>query len=290
MRPHLRLLLTGALFSTGGALIKSCSFPALQRAGVRSAIAALLLFVLLPEARRLPSRRTLLLLPAYIGATCLFVVSNTLTTAANAIFLQSTYPLWVTLLGPLLLRERPTRSDLAVLLCIVAGMSLFFVAPTEASAIATDPRLGDVLACVSGLSFGLLLIGFRWLGRSGRGEQSVAVAWGNVIAAPAALLLAPFVGQTPIAGDAASWGAIAFLGVFQIALPYAILMRTVAHVPAIQASLLLMIEPALNPILTFVLLGERPHALAVVGGALILGAVVLGAVLSARTRRSPPAA
>jgi drug/metabolite transporter (DMT)-like permease len=146
MRPHLRLLLTGALFSTGGALIKSCSFPALQRAGLRSAIAAVALFVLLPEARRLPSRRALLLLPAYFGATCLFVVSNTLTTAANAIFLQSTYPLWVTLLGPLLLRERPTRSDLLVLLCIVAGMSLFFVAPAEASAIATDPRLGDILA------------------------------------------------------------------------------------------------------------------------------------------------
>jgi drug/metabolite transporter (DMT)-like permease len=131
-----------------------------------------------------------------------------------------------------------------------------------------------------------LLIGFRWLGRSGRGEQSVAVAWDNVVAVPAALVLAPLVGQTPVLGDAASWGAIAFLGVFQIALPYAILMRTVAHVPAIQASLLLMIEPALNPILTFALLGERPHALAVTGGALILGAVVVGAVLSARTRRS----
>src|SRR5712671_4972582 len=99
MRARLRIVIAGALFSTGGALIKSCAFAPLQKAGVRAAIAALTLFVLLPEARRLPSRRVLLLLPAYFGATALFVVGTSLTTAANAIFLQSTYPPWVTLLG-----------------------------------------------------------------------------------------------------------------------------------------------------------------------------------------------
>src|SRR5688572_9611829 len=134
------ILLAGALFATGGALIKSCDFPSLQRAGMRAAIAAVAIFALLPEARRWPNGRILRLVPAYFGATCLFVVANTLTTAANAIFLQSTAPLWLTLLGPWLLRERPSRADLVVLACIAVGMSLFLLAPAEAVATAPDPQ------------------------------------------------------------------------------------------------------------------------------------------------------
>jgi drug/metabolite transporter (DMT)-like permease len=278
----LRILASGALFSLGGTLIKVCQFPGLQSAGLRAIIAALTLFLLLPEARRLPSFRILLLLPAYFGATCLFVVANTFTTAANAIFLQAAYPLWVTVFGPLLLRERPRRIDLIVLAIILLGMLLFFLSPTARSATAPDPRLGDVLAIVSGVCYGLLLVGFRWLGRAGAGEQCAAVAWGNVFTAPVALALAPVFGQQLVAGDANSWLAIAVLGVFQVGCAYALLVRAISHVPAVQASVLLMIEPAMSPVIAFLAHGERPHGLAIAGGVVIVAAVLIGGLSSTR--------
>lgn len=285
MSPHLRVLAAGVLFSLGGALIKACSFPALERAGLRSLVAAAVLFAMLPEARRWPRGGTLRLLPAYFGATSLFVVANTLTTAANAIFLQSTYPFWVTVLGPLLLGEKARRRDLFVLLCIAIGMTLFFVAPAVSSATAPEPRLGDIVALVSGLSYGLLLLGFRWLGRQGAGEACAAVAWGNAFTGPVALALAPVFGQQLTLGDPTSWAAIVTLGVLQVGLAYALLVRAIPHVPAVQASLILMIEPALNPVLAFAMHGEQPHWLAIVGGA-----VIVGAVLAGNLRRRPPTA
>ena len=284
LRPQLRLLAAGALFSLGGALIKSCDFPALQRSGLRSAIAAATLFLLLPEARRLPGRRAWLLLPAYFGATSLFVLANSYTTAASAIFLQSTAPLWITLLGPLLLREKPRRIDLALLACIAAGMTLCFLAPSASSATAPNPRLGDVLALVSGLSYGLVLLGFRWMARADDGEAAVTIAWGNLLGAPLAFALMPLFGQSLTAGDPTSWLAIAVLGVFQVALAYAWVVRAMPHVPAVQASLILMIEPALNPWLAFLVHGERPHALVLAGGALIVGTVAAGSFLSSHAR------
>jgi drug/metabolite transporter (DMT)-like permease len=284
LRPPVRLLAAGALFSLGGALIKSCQFPALERSGLRSAIAAVALFLFLPEARRWPSARALLLLPAYFGATCGFVLANSYTTAASAIFLQSTAPLWVTLLGPLLLGEKPRRADLFVLGAIVLGMTLCFLAPSASSASAPDPRLGNVLALVSGLSYGLVLLGFRWLGRHGEGEAAGTIAWGNLLGAPLAFALMPFFGQRFTASDAGSWLAILVLGVFQVALAYAWVVRAMPHVPAVQASLILMIEPALNPLLAFLVHGERPHALVLAGGALIVGAVAAGSFPSSRAR------
>src|SRR5690606_36490499 len=144
--------------------------PSLQRAGLRAALAAVVIFVLLPEARRRPSARILLVVPAYFGATCLFVVANTLTTPANAIFLQSTAPLWLVRRDPWRLHERATRADLVTLAGVGLGMPLFFVAPPQVQATAPDPRLGDWIAVASGISYALLLLGMRWLARAGTGE------------------------------------------------------------------------------------------------------------------------
>ncbi|MFY9342663.1 MAG: DMT family transporter [Planctomycetota bacterium] len=278
MRPEFRLLLTAALFASGGALLKATDYPSLQRAGMRGAIAAAAIFLLLPAARRAPNLRILCVVPAYFGATCLFVVANSFTTAANAIFLQSAAPLWLVLLGPWLLRERPTRNDLLTLLGVGAGMTLIFVAPAEAVATAPDPRLGDWFAVASGVSYALLLIGMRWLARGGSDEQCAAVAWGNLLTLPLAFALIPVFGQQPIAGTPRDWLVIAVLGVFQVGLAYAILVRTIAHVPALRASLVMMVEPVLNSLVTWLVHDEVPHWLAGAGGLVILGTVALGAL------------
>jgi DME family drug/metabolite transporter len=286
--PALRLLVTAALFASGGALLKACEFPALQRAGLRAALAAVAIFVLLPEARRWPNARVLRVVPAYFGATCLFVVANALTTAANAIFLQSAAPLWLVLLAPWLLHERPSRRDLATLLGVGAGMTLFFVAPARAVPTAPDPRLGDWVAVASGVSYALLLIGMRWLARANAGEQSAAIAWGNVLTFPAAFALMPLFGQQPIVGTAQDWVVIAVLGFLQVGLAYAILVRAIPHVPALRASLIMMIEPVLNSVVAWLVHGEAPHWLAGCGGALIVGTVLLTALPArARMPRAP---
>ena len=256
MPPTLRVLLAGALFASGGALLKSCDFPSLQRAGLRTGIAAVTLFVLLPTARRWPNLRILRLVLPYFGATVLFVIANTLTTSANAIFLQSTAPMWVLVFAPLLLRERATRRDLLVFAGVAAGMSLCFLAPTTVQRTAPDPRTGDLFALASGISFALLLMGMRWLTRSGPDETSTALAWSNTFAMPLAFLLMPFAGQTPVLGTAHDWIVIGVLGVFQVGIAYVVLASAIRHVAAVRTSLLLMIEPALNPVITFVVLGE----------------------------------
>jgi DME family drug/metabolite transporter len=278
MPPVLRLLLTAALFASGGALLKACEFPALQRAGLRAALAALTIFALLPEARRWPSWRILRLAPAYFGATCLFVVANALTTAANAIFLQSTAPLWLVLLGPWLLHERPTRTDLITLVGVGLGMTLFFVAPARAVATAPDPRLGDWVAVASGISYALLLAGMRWLARSGTGEQCAAIAWGNVVTCPLAFALMPLFAQQPTLGSTQDWVVITVLGVFQVGLAYTILVRAIPHVPALRASLVMMVEPVLNSVVAWLVHGEVPHWLAAAGGVLIVGTVLVAAL------------
>ena len=290
VRPGLQLLLTGVLFASGGAMLKLCDFPSLQRAGMRAAIAALAIFVLLPQARRRPNLRMLRIAPAYFAATVLFVVANALTTAANAIFLQSTAPLWLVLLGPLLLRERATARDLLVLAGIAAGMVLFFVAPAQALQTAPDPRLGDWFAVASGLGYALLLMGMRWLARDGGGEAAAAIAWSNLLACPIALALMPAFAQTPIAGSPRDWLVISYLGVFQVGVAYALMVRAIAHVTAVRAALLAMIEPPLSALLAWLVHGEVPHWLAAIGGALIVGTVLLAALLAPKAARPPPPA
>jgi DME family drug/metabolite transporter len=287
LRPQTRILLAGMLFATAGAFLKNGDFPSLQRAGVRAVIAAVTMFLLLPEARRRPDRATMLLALPYFGATCFFVISNTLTTAANAIFLQAASPLWVTLLGPLLLRERAQRSELLMLSCIGVGMALFFFAPASESASAPSPRLGDMFAIASGVCFALVLLGMRSISRRDPTHTAAAIAWGNAFTAPLSFALMPIVGQSPVVGDGSTWLTILFLGTCQVGLAYALLVRAMPHVGAVQASLLLMIEPALNPLLAYFVHGERPHWLAVLGGVLIVGSVTASAVVSRRRLATP---
>ncbi|MFK7739904.1 MAG: DMT family transporter [Planctomycetota bacterium] len=283
MSMAMRVVLAGVLFATGGALIKSCEMPSLQRAGVRALFAACTLFALLPEARQRPSRAVWLLIPAYFVATCFFVMANALTTAASTIFLQSTAPLWVLLLSPALLGERPRPRDLAMLVGIASGMALCFSAPNETQATAPNPALGNLLALLAGVGFAVLLVGMRRLAMRSPGDSAAVAAWGSVATCPLSFALMPLIGQTPSVGTASDWLVLLVLGVFQVGLAYAIFVRALPHVPAVQASLLLMIEPAINPLFALAAHGETPHWLTLAGGVLIVGSVAAGSVL-----RSPP--
>ena len=279
MSPAARIVLVGVLFATGGALIKVCEVPALQRAAMRALIAAITIFALVPATRRRPDRHVLKLIPAYFGTTCAFVVANSLTTAASTIFLSATAPLWVLLLSPFMLGERAKTKDLVVLTGIGIGMGLCFLAPNQVFATAPNPALGNLLALVSGVAFALLLIGMRRLANDGRDASAAVAAWGSLATCPMALALMPVVGQTLEVGTTADWLASTFLGVFQVGLAYVLLASAVPHVPAVRVSLLLMIEPALNPLIAFAMHSEVPHAYTIIGGAFIIGSVATGSLI-----------
>jgi len=277
VRNRLLLAATAVLFSTGGVAIKAASLTGWQIAGFRSAVAAAALLLLLPEARRGWAWRMLPVSAAYAATLVAFVLANRLTTAANAIFLQSTAPLYVLLLGPWLLREKVRRADAPYIVAIVGGLALFFVGREPAVRTAPSPGEGNLLALGSGVFYAFMLLGLRWLGRGqpSAGSPLATVALGNILAFLAALPMALGArGALPRMG-AADAAVILYLGVAQIGLSYFCLTRAIRHVTAFEATAILLIEPALNPVWVWLVHGERPGVWALAGGGLILLATLL---------------
>lgn len=270
------------LFSTGGAAIKAITLTPWQIASFRSGIAALALAVFIPDGRR-HWRWTLFPVGAAYAATLvLFVIATRLTTSANAIFLQSTAPLYLLLIGPFLLREPLSRSDLLFLLAVAAGMWLCVGTAQHAGATAPDPRTGNLLGAATGLTWALTVSGLRWLGRR-EGPSNAATATvvvGNMLAC---LVTLPMALPPPHAG----WknaGVLLYLGVFQIGLAYLFVTRAIRHVPAFEATTVLLLEPALNPIWVWLAQGEHPGSASIAGGVLILSATLVNAWWQSRKR------
>ncbi|PWU04552.1 MAG: EamA/RhaT family transporter [Terriglobia bacterium] len=272
IRPRLLLVAAALLFSTGGAAIKSATLTGWQVASFRSGVAAMALLIGVPESRRACSKRLIPVAAAYAATLVMFVLATRLTTAANAIFLQSTAPLYVLLLAPWLLQEHVRRSDLIYMLAVAAGMALFFLQNESAGATAPDPRRGNLIGAGSGVMWALTVTGLRRLGRGAPGNPAMAtVALGNVMAFLAALPLAWPV--TPAAG-AANLLVILYLGIVQIGVAYVCVTRAIRHVPAFEATTILLLEPVMNPIWAWLVHGEKPGFWAVTGGAVILSATL----------------
>jgi DME family drug/metabolite transporter len=269
-----RILAAALMFSTGGAAIKACALTALQIASFRSVFATLTMVLLLPEARRRWTWRVWLVATAYAAMLILFVLGNKLTTAANTIFLQGTAPIYILILSPILLREKVHRSDLLFMAAIAGGMALFFVGAQAPQETAPAPMLGNVFAAAAGVFWALTILGLRWLSRSEGGGGPAAVACGNLLAAVGVAPWAFPVG-TSVPRD---WLMVIFLGVVQISLAYILLTGGLRGVPALEASLLLVVEPVFNPIWAWLVHGELPARWAVVGGAIILGSTTLHTV------------
>jgi len=279
-RDRLMLLAAAVLFSTGGAAVKACSLSGWQVASFRSAVAAVAIFILIPASRPPWPRRIIVVGSAYAATMILFTLSNKLTTAANAIFLQGSAPLYVLLLSPWLLGERIRLRQMAFMATLGVGMVLFFVGNQPVVATAPNPMAGNILGAACGLSWALTIMGLRWIGR-GRddaGATIAAVCCGNLTAALITLPMAlPIAASTPT-----DWAIVVFLGVFQIGVAYAFLVRGISRVPAIEASLILLAEPVLNPLWAWAVHGEVPTVWAAVGGAIILGATAVMAMTGAR--------
>jgi drug/metabolite transporter (DMT)-like permease len=239
-------------------------------------VAALALALLAPAARRAWSWRTLVVAVPFAATIILYTLANRTTTAANAIFLQDTAPLYVLLLGPWLLGEHVTRRDLWSALLIGAGLVLMFAGTALPVVTAPDPVRGNVIATVAGITWALTLMGLRWLAARPQGGADALLAGalaGNALAALSAAFFA-----FPVAHASVMDGLfVAYLGVFQIACAYLLMSRAMPRLPAFEVSLLLLVEPVLAPVWAWLLLGEPTGPLAIAGGAAIMGATALRA-------------
>lgn len=273
---RLMVLTAALLFSTGGAAVKMTSLTGWQVASLRSGIAALALLLLLPAARRGWGWNSILVGCAYAGTMISFVLANKLTTAANAVFLQSTAPLYILLIGPWILDEPIRRRQLLFMAALAAGMSMIVTGGQAGSATAPNPSSGNVVGIVTGVCWAFTIIGLRWLGReqAGRSEPAgaaAAVAGGNLIACLLTIPLAlPIDNPTTV-----DWAAVSFLGFFQIALAYVFMVHGVRRVGALEVSLLVLLEPVLGPLWAWIIHGEEPSSLALVGGAVIIAATAM---------------
>ena len=282
LRNRLLLVAAAILFSTGGAAIKAATLTGWQVACFRAGVAAVVLLAVLPGARRGWNWRIAPVAAAYAATSIAFAMANRLTTSANAIFLQSTAPLYLLLIGPLLLKEPLSRSDLLFLGAVAGGMVLCVGSGQPAVATAPDPRAGNLMGAVSGLTWALTVSGLRWLGRrEGAGNAATAtVVLGNLLAF---LVTLPKALPPPHAG-LLNLGVLLYLGVFQIGLAYVFVTRAIRHVPAFEATTVLLLEPALNPVWVWFAQGERPASRSIAGGALILAATLVNAWWQNRRR------
>ena len=278
MSGRLQVLLAAVLFSTAGMVVKATALSSWQVAGFRSAVAAVFLLLIAPVPLR-PNRRTVAVGLIIAVTFVSFIVANKLTTAAHAVFLQAAAPIYLVLLGPWLLGERMHARDLPFLAVVGLGLVLLFVGSVSPSATAPNPVVGNLVGAASGVTWALVLAGVRYITRDeGTAGAMAATFYGNVFAfllcAPLAL---PVHGAGPL-----DWAVIAYLGCFQLALAYVLLTRGIGKLTAIEVSLLLLLEPALNPVWTFLVHGETPGLLGIIGGGLVLIATTVRALQPSR--------
>lgn len=249
------------------------TWPGLAVAGGRGLIAALFLLVTNRGLRFSFSRDQLIGAFAYAVCTITFCTATTLTSAANAILLQYTAPIWVALLGAWFLGEHATRADWITIAVALGGMTLFFK-----ESLTLGHLDGDALAVFSGLCFACMTIAMR---RQKNGSAIESIILGNLIAFLAGL---PWILRSPMLPPS-GWTALIALGVVQLGVSYWLYARAIRHVTALEGVLIPVFEPILNPLWVLLFMHETPSRWAMIGGSVVVGAVTIRALVSVRARR-----
>ena len=274
MNRHVLLLLaTAILWSLGGVLIKSIDLNPVAIAGARSVIAAVIMSLAMPGILRKISWHVIPGAIAYAATVFLFVVATKLTTAANAIFLQYTAPIYIAMISPWFLGEWTTWHDWLLVLFALSGVGLFFLDQLSLQGLS-----GVIAALGSGVAFAWLTVLMR---RQKDGSPEAVVLLGNLVTF---LIALPWV--FPIVRIEENGSRLLLLGVAQLAIPYLLYSRAIRHVRALDASIVSIIEPILNPLWVMLATGERPGFWSIVGGSIVLGTSLTRSLLaSAETCR-----
>lgn len=279
-------LIGGAvLLSTGSAAIKATSFTALELAGWRAIVVAVFLLLVIRPARVC---WTLSLAPAAIahGLTAvLFLTANKLTNAATAIFLHYTSPLYLLLLGPLVLKEPVAARDYGYVAVLLVGMVLLLTHPGGSSRTASDPQLGAIIAACGGFTWALTTLTMRALARQPVDGFQRSIAAAIVANAVLALVLIPWVG-IPLHAQALDWGITVYMGVFQLGSSFILVSLGLRRVTALESALILLLEPVLNPLWVWYFHREHPGAISLLGGGIILATTTWRTLARTRALRA----
>jgi len=300
LNPVYYVLIAVLLWSTGGMFIKlATNFDAYQVTFFRSLLAAITVLIITRKNGLRINAFGVMCSVIYATLLFLFVWATKHTTAANAIFLQYTAPVYILILAPFVIGEKFHLRDLATVIFCIAGMSLFFVGD-----LTIGDYQGNLAALGSGIFLGLYImllkhpkaVGGKGTRDEGQGlthsEPSpliprpsslnpvITVIYGNLILA--VLTLPSGIAAFPVA-TVTDYAAVAFLGIVQIGISYILFIKGVrGGTRPLDASIIGFIEPLLNPVWVFLAMGERPSQWALLGGAIIITTVVIHTVVQYR--------
>ena len=267
-RGTLFVAISAALYSIGGLCIKVIPWNGMSINGGRTAIALVVIgaYLLWTKHPLRLNRWVALGALSVFGTNALFSLANKLTTAANAIVLQFTVPIFVMLFSALFFRKKPQKLDLAACAVVLGGILFFFLDSLEMGG-----GLGNFLALLSGVSYaGVFLMNVL-----PDSDAISSVFWGDVLSAVTGL---PFLAhETEFTATAVF--SLVILGAFQVGVAYVLLCIGLKTTPPVTASLISGIEPVLNPILVAIFYKEAIGAYAMVGAAIVIGGVVAYNVL-----------
>ena len=272
-KASVEMLLCAALWSIAGIFMKLLPWSGLAVASLRSLIAGLTIagYMLLRGIRLRLTPRTL---KAGVMTGCVylcFACANKLTTAANAIVLQFVSPVFIVVFSALFLGQRIRRADLAVVLCTLLGIALFFF---------DQLTPGYVLGNLVAITAGMFMAGMFMMVGEIRGEERFsAILIGQSFTFLVGL---PFVFLTKPVFTGAALASILVLGVFQLGISYILYAKAAENCPPLACCLLGALEPLLNPVWVFLFDGERPGLFALIGAVIVIGSITVWTVLGQR--------
>ena len=274
------IIIAALLWSSSGLFIKVLTLTAFQISFFRFLVAACTILIILRYRERKPEfylRWTdAVCTLCYALTVILFVIATKLTTAANAIFLQFTAPIYLVFLEPWVFKRALRSMDLFAVLACMGGMALFFGGHLELGGL-----IGNLLAILSGMCLATFSIILKWKRVANPFEDPIsAIILGNVTVG---LLCLPFV--FPVSVTLGQSISLIYLGVFQLGISFMLFTAGQRYVSATAAAITSMLEAVFNPVWVFLGMGEQPSPFAMVGAM-----VVMGVILSYNLRGTRPSA
>lgn len=273
-RAIIYMILASLFWSIAGLFIKQLAWHPIVIAGIRSLIAGSFMALFLKGTFIQFNKKMWLGAICYVFVAALFVIANKLTTSTNAILLQFTAPIWVLLLNAAIDKKRPPLRDAIVIIIVMLGMVLFFLGDLKAGNIT-----GNILAILAGVALAFMIL---VMNGKDRVNPLLMTVMGNGLLF---VLSLPFIFIYPPSITLSSVSKILVLGIFQLGMGYILFTKSVRYVSSLEASLLMVIEPLLNPLWVLLIIGEKPSIYAVYGGVVVVSAIVWHQLYSAK---APP--
>lgn len=266
---YIQIVIASVFWSTAGIWIKSVDANPFSIAGFRAVFAALTIgvFMIITRQKLVVNKKTLLPALFMCGSFISFVVANKMTTAANAIVLQFTSPIFILVIQAVFLKQKIKKNDALVVFVTFFGIILFFLDQMTGGKI-----VGNLLSVFAGICMALMYI---TVGDLDEKEKMSGILFGHILTAIAGI---PFTAFLPFNPGLNGWIFMLLLGVVQLGIPYILLGKASVNCSPLAISLIAVIEPLLNPVWVAIFDGEMPGSFAFIGAVIILTAITLWCV------------